>query len=71
MTFEFSPLDFTQVNLSVNRQMTKLACDLLDLQAGERVLDLFCGLGNFSLPLAKKVGETWLCNWRGGQCGDD
>lgn len=58
VTFEFSPLDFTQVNLSVNRQMTKLACDLLDLQAGERVLDLFCGLGNFSLPLAKKVGET-------------
>lgn len=58
ITFEFSPLDFTQVNLSVNRKMTKLACDLLDLQKGERVLDLFCGLGNFSLPLAKLVGET-------------
>lgn len=58
ITFEFSPLDFTQVNLSVNRKMTKLACDLLDLKAGERVLDLFCGLGNFSLPLAKMVGAT-------------
>lgn len=58
LTFEFSPLDFTQVNLSVNQQMTKLAVDLLDLKQGERVLDLFCGLGNFSLPLAKKVGET-------------
>ncbi|UNU74076.1 23S rRNA (uracil(1939)-C(5))-methyltransferase RlmD [Moraxella nasovis] len=58
VTFEFSPLDFTQVNLSVNRKMTKLACDLLDLKAGERVLDLFCGLGNFSLPLAKCVGKT-------------
>lgn len=58
ITFEFSPLDFTQVNLSVNRKMTKLACELLDLQAGERVLDLFCGLGNFSLPLARCVGET-------------
>ncbi|OOR87397.1 23S rRNA (uracil(1939)-C(5))-methyltransferase [Moraxella caviae] len=58
VTFEFSPLDFTQVNLSVNRKMTKLACDLLDLQKGERVLDLFCGLGNFSLPLARMVGET-------------
>ena len=58
VTFEFSPLDFTQVNLSVNRKMTKLAVDLLDLQQGERVLDLFCGLGNFSLPLAKAVGET-------------
>lgn len=60
ITFEFSPLDFTQVNLSVNRKMTKLACDLLDLQPGERVLDLFCGLGNFSLPMAKMVGETGL-----------
>lgn len=58
VTFEFSPLDFTQVNLSVNQKMTKLAVDLLDLQAGERVLDLFCGLGNFSLPLAASVGET-------------
>ena len=58
VTFEFSPLDFTQVNLSVNRKMTKLAIDLLDLQPGERVLDLFCGLGNFSLPLARQVGET-------------
>lgn len=58
VTFEFSPLDFTQVNLSVNRKMTKLAVDLLDLQQGERVLDLFCGLGNFSLPLARAVGET-------------
>ena len=58
VTFEFSPLDFTQVNLSVNRKMTKLAIDLLDLQPGERVLDLFCGLGNFSLPLARVVGDS-------------
>ena len=58
VTFEFSPLDFTQVNLSVNRKMTKLAIDLLELKPGERVLDLFCGLGNFSLPLARQVGET-------------
>ena len=58
LTYEFSPLDFTQVNLSVNRKMMDLACELLDLQAGERVLDLFCGLGNFSLALARKVGET-------------
>ena len=58
VTFEFSPLDFTQVNLSVNRKMTKLAIDLLELKPGERVLDLFCGLGNFSLPLARQVGDT-------------
>ncbi|WP_395147318.1 23S rRNA (uracil(1939)-C(5))-methyltransferase RlmD [Moraxella atlantae] len=57
VTFEFSPLDFTQVNLSVNRQMTTLAVELLGLQTGERVLDLFCGLGNFSLPLARAVGK--------------
>ena len=56
--FAFSPLDFTQVNSTVNSQMVSLACNLLNLQPGERVLDLFCGLGNFSLPLARCVGET-------------
>jgi 23S rRNA (uracil1939-C5)-methyltransferase len=56
--FGFNPLDFTQVNSTINPQMVKLACDLLQLQQGERVLDLFCGLGNFSLPLARCVGET-------------
>ena len=54
--FGFKPTDFTQVNPSVNPQMVKLACELLALQGGERVLDLFCGLGNFSLPLAREVG---------------
>lgn len=56
--FAFNPLDFTQVNATVNQQMVKLACQLLDLQLGERVLDLFCGLGNFSLPMAHCVGTT-------------
>ncbi|WP_026471447.1 23S rRNA (uracil(1939)-C(5))-methyltransferase RlmD [Alkanindiges illinoisensis] len=56
--FAFSPLDFTQVNRDMNRQMVTLACDLLDLKQGERVLDLFCGLGNFSLPLARRVGPS-------------
>ncbi|MEB3754946.1 23S rRNA (uracil(1939)-C(5))-methyltransferase RlmD [Acinetobacter sp. MD2(2019)] len=58
LNFAFSPLDFTQVNASVNAQMVALACELLALKQGERVLDLFCGLGNFSLPLARCVGET-------------
>ncbi len=58
LNFAFSPLDFTQVNATVNQQMLKLACDLLKLQKGEHVLDLFCGLGNFSLPLARCVGDT-------------
>ena len=56
--FAFSPLDFTQVNAGVNQQMIHLACELLDLKLGERVLDLFCGLGNFSLPLARCVGAV-------------
>ncbi len=55
LTYEFFPTDFTQVNLSVNRQMVSLACQLLDLQQGERVLDLFSGLGNFSLAMARMV----------------
>lgn len=54
--FAFNPLDFTQVNSTINPQMVKLACELLQLKQGERVLDLFCGLGNFSLPLARCVG---------------
>ena len=55
--FGFHPTDFTQVNPTVNSQMVKLACELLDLQGNERVLDLFCGLGNFSLPLARCVNQ--------------
>lgn len=55
--FGFKPTDFTQVNPTVNPQMVKLACELLNLAQGERVLDLFCGLGNFSLPLAREVGR--------------
>lgn len=60
LRFAFHPHDFTQVNSTVNPKMVELACQLLDLQPGERVLDLFCGLGNFSLPLARCVGEQGL-----------
>lgn len=56
LSFAFAPTDFTQVNPDVNAKMIELACELLQLKAGERVLDLFCGLGNFSLPLALCVG---------------
>lgn len=48
----FRPADFIQVNDAVNRRMVKQALDWLQLKRGERVLELFCGLGNFSLPLA-------------------
>jgi 23S rRNA (uracil1939-C5)-methyltransferase len=52
---EFRPLDFVQVNGDMNRRMIDHAFGLLDPQASDRVLDLFCGLGNFTLPLARRV----------------
>lgn len=54
----FEPTDFTQVNFELNRLMVDQALDLLDLRPDERVLDLFCGLGNFSLPMARRAAEV-------------
>lgn len=54
----FHPNDFTQVNRSINRQMVSRAIELLDVQPQHRVLDLFCGLGNFTLPLATRAGHV-------------
>jgi len=50
----FRPTEFTQVNFAMNRVLVSRTLRLLDPQPGERVADLFCGLGNFSLPLARK-----------------
>jgi 23S rRNA (uracil1939-C5)-methyltransferase len=50
----YGPTQFTQVNAAVNRVLVKRAVDMLDPRPGERVGDLFCGLGNFSLPLATR-----------------
>ena len=51
---EFGPTDFTQVNHAVNRILVSRAVRLLDPQPAERIADLFCGLGNFALPLATR-----------------
>jgi len=54
----FKPTDFTQVNHHINRVMVVRALRLLDVQAHERVVDFFCGLGNFTLPLATQANEV-------------
>jgi 23S rRNA (uracil1939-C5)-methyltransferase len=55
ITFEFRPEQFVQVNAEMNTKMLSQALRWLELEAEDRVLDLFCGIGNFSLPIAKHV----------------
>jgi len=55
---QFHPGDFIQVNPEINRQMVRQAIDWLDVQDDHKVLDLFCGLGNFTLPLAVRAKEV-------------
>lgn len=54
----FSPRDFIQVNDGVNQLMVDTALAWLDVQPADRVLDLFCGMGNFTLPLAKRAASV-------------
>lgn len=58
MTFQFDPLGFIQVNASVNSALVEQAINWLELCSSDRVLDLFCGIGNFSLPLATVSAEV-------------
>ena len=55
---DFEPVDFVQVNGEINRRMVHTAIELLAPQPEDRVLDLFCGIGNFSLPLARRAGQV-------------
>jgi 23S rRNA (uracil1939-C5)-methyltransferase len=54
LVFPYSPTEFTQVNASINRVLVRRAMMLLAPQPGERIADFFCGLGNFTLPIARR-----------------
>jgi 23S rRNA (uracil1939-C5)-methyltransferase len=58
VVIEFGPVDFIQVNRDINASMVDAAMTLLQPQARDAALDLFCGLGNFSLPLARRAGRV-------------
>ena len=55
---DFGPSDFVQVNSAINQAMVARAIELLDVGPADRVLDLYCGLGNFTLPLARRAGSV-------------
>ena len=58
ITMPFAPTEFTQVNSDMNRLMVSRAMRLLDPQPGERIADFFCGLGNFTLPIARSGAQV-------------
>ena len=58
ITMPFAPGDFTQVNSAMNRVMVGKAIQMLDPQPGERIADFFCGLGNFTLPIARSGAQV-------------
>ena len=58
ITMPFKPTEFTQVNHGVNRVMVERAINMLDPQPGEKIADMFCGLGNFTLPIARRGAKV-------------
>lgn len=59
LEYPFSPTEFTQVNPAINQVMIRRAMQLLQPQAGERIADFFCGLGNFTLPIARSGATVY------------
>ncbi len=57
LTFSFHPAQFTQINPEINQIMVRRAVELLEPKQGERIADMFCGIGNFSLPLARSGAQ--------------
>ena len=58
LVMPFKPTEFTQVNQDVNAMLVRRALSLLDPKAGERIADFFCGLGNFTLPIARRGAQV-------------
>jgi len=58
LQLEFTPTDFVQINAQINEALVSRAVELLDLTPSSSVLDLFCGIGNFTLALARKAGRV-------------
>jgi 23S rRNA (uracil1939-C5)-methyltransferase len=56
--FRFKATDFTQVNIEINRKMVSRVLEILSPEPSDTVLDLFCGIGNFTLPLATRAGHV-------------
>jgi 23S rRNA (uracil1939-C5)-methyltransferase len=63
--FRFKSTDFTQVNMAINRKMVRRVMALLDPGPNDRVLDLFAGIGNFTLPLAQRA--RWVVGVEGSE----
>ncbi len=59
LEIRFLPTDFTQVNYAMNRMLVRRVMALLDPRPGERVADMFCGLGNFTLPIARRGASVF------------